>query len=153
MLIAGLNARVNVRVRHLAPDGTLLSEEFVHNLVTDVGCAHIADQLASTHDEAEMGWMAIGTGTTSPAAGDTALETELSRVALTSRTQGSGADDHKVTYVASFTGVTGAVTEAGILNAASAGTLLARVTFGAKNMVPAETLAFDWELTIADDGA
>jgi len=123
--------------------------------VTDVGCAHIADQLASSQDEAAMSHMAIGTGSAAPAGGDTTLATELDRNALDSFTQSAGADDHKVVYVASWAAGdgTGALVEAGILNAASAGTLLARVVFSVINKGAADTLEITWTLTIADDGS
>lgn len=149
---SGIRLGFNVHVRRLAADGTLLQEERVHNIATDVGCAHIADQLASVHDEDEMSHLACGTGVAAPAAGDTALGAETAREALTSRVQGAGAADHTDIYSGSFTGITGAITEAGILNAAVAGTLLVRATFGAKNMAASETLAFDWTLSVADDG-
>ena len=71
-----------------------------------------------------MSHMAIGTGSTAAAAGDAALGNEAGRVSLTSTTVTSNA----VAYVATFgagTG-TGAITEAGILNASSSGTLLCR---------------------------
>ena len=149
----GLKLSVNVHIQHFDAGGNLIDEERVHNLVPDAGCAHIADQLASSHDEDEMSHMAVGTDNTAPAADQTALGAEDDRQALSSRTQGSGADDHQVVYVASFTGLTSTLTEAGIFNDASAGTMLARTTFGAKTMEADETIQLLWTLTIADDGS
>ena len=152
---AGIGALVNVRAVLRGPDGTVKAERRAHNLVTDVGCAHIADQLASSQDEVAMSHMAIGTGSAAPAASDTTLATELDRNALDSFAQGAGGDDHKVAYVASWAAGdgTGALVEAGILNAASAGTLLARVVFSVINKGAADTLEITWTLTIADDGS
>jgi len=152
---AGIGALVNVRAVLRGLDGTIKAERRAHNLVTDVGCAHIADQLASSQDEAAMSHMAIGTGSAAAAAGDTTLATELDRNALDSFTQGAGGDDHKVVYVASWAAGdgTGALVEAGIFNAASAGTLLARVVFSVINKGAADTLEITWTLTIADDGS
>jgi len=152
---AGIGALVNVHAVLRGPDGRIEVERRAHNLVTDVGCAHIADQLASSQDEAAMSHMAIGTGSAAPAGGDTTLATELDRNALDSFTQSAGADDHKVVYVASWAAGdgTGALVEAGILNAASAGTLLARVVFSVINKGAADTLEITWTLTIADDGS
>jgi len=152
---AGIGALVNVHAVLRGPDGTIKAERRAHNLVTDVGCAHIADQLASSQDEAAMSHMAIGTGSAAPAAEDTTLATELDRNALDSFAQGAGGDDHKVAYVASWAAGdgTGALVEAGILNAASAGTLLARVVFSVINKGAADTLEITWTLTIADDGS
>ena len=152
---AGIGALVNVHAVLRGPDGTIKAERRAHNLVTDVGCAHIADQLASSQDEVAMSHMAIGTGSAAPAAEDTTLATELDRNALDSFAQGAGGDDHKVAYVASWAAGdgTGALVEAGILNAASAGTLLARVVFSVINKGAADTLEITWTLTIADDGS
>jgi len=152
---AGIGALVNVHAVLRGLDGQIKEERLAHNLVTDAGCAHIADQLASVPDESAMSHMAIGTGTTGPVAGNTTLETELDRNALDSFTQGAGAADHTVIYVASWAAGdgTGAITEAGIFNAASAGTLLARVVFSVINKGASDTLQITWTLTIADDGS
>jgi hypothetical protein len=44
---------------------------------------------------------------------------------------------------------TGAITEAGILNAASAGILLCRTTFSVINKGAADTLGITWTVTVA----
>ncbi len=96
-------------------DGKLKQREEVKNLVVDTGLAYIASRMKDASATA-MSHMAIGTGSSAAAAGNTALGTEAARVALTSTTVTSNA----VAYVASFaagTG-TGAITEAGTLNAA-----------------------------------
>lgn len=152
---AGIAGLVNVHAVLRGPDGRVTQERRAHNLVTDAGCAHIADQLASSQDESAMSHMAIGTDDTAPAAGNTTLGTELARNALDSFVQGSGGDDHKVVYTASWAAGdgTGAITEAGIVNAASNGTLLARVVFSVINKGASDTLEITWTLTIADDGS
>jgi hypothetical protein len=120
------------------------------NLVVTTGKNHIADQL-SDRGEAQMSHMAIGTGTTTPVATDTALQTELDRNALDSRTQGSGADANKVTYVCTWAAGdgTGAITEAGIFNSASAGQMLCRSVFAVKNKESGESMVMTWILTIS----
>jgi len=120
------------------------------NLVVTTGKNHIADQLADG-GEAAMSHMAIGTGTTAAAAGDTALETELDRNALSSVAQGTGADANKVTYTCDWAAGdgTGAITEAGIFNSVSAGTMLCRSVFAVKNKGAADTLTLTWVLTIS----
>ncbi len=130
--------------------GRLKDEFTTHNLVVNAGLYHIADQL-SDRGEAAMSHMAIGTGTTVPAAGDTALASELDRNALTSKTQGTGASANKVTYVADWAAGdgTGAITEAGIFNSTSAGQMLCRATFPVKNKGAGDTMTLTWELTIS----
>lgn len=74
-----------------------------------------------------MSHMAIGTGSTAAAASDTALGSQSARTTLTSTT----VTDNDVVYVDTFpagTG-TGAITEAGIFNASSGGTMLCRTVF------------------------
>ena len=80
--------------------------------------------------------MAIGSGTTAAAAGDTALGTELGRVS-TSTTVTS----NEVAYVATFGGYgTSAVTEAGLFNASSAGDMLCRTVFSVVNKAADDSL-------------
>lgn len=125
-------------------------DKWERNLIVTVGKNHIADQLADQGDAA-MSHMAIGTGTTSPVAGDTALETELDRNAFTSKTQGTGSDENKVTYVGDWApgDGTGAITEAGVFNSPSAGTMLSRSVFAVKNKGAADSLTITWVLTIS----
>lgn len=125
----------------------LKEERLISNLVVDAGKAHIADQLSSSPGGAAMGWMAIGTGSTAPAAGNTALGTEIDRNALTSRTDATNV----VTYVGDWAagdGTNAAIAEAGIFNASSAGTMLARATFTAINKGASDTLKITWTVTI-----
>jgi len=49
------------------------------NVFTDVGDAHVADQMESSPDEAPMSDMAVGTSTTTLTAGDTQLGSRLCR--------------------------------------------------------------------------
>ena len=94
-----------------------------------------------------MSHMAIGSGSTAAAAGDTALGSQLGRVALTSTTVSSAV----VTYVASFpagTG-TGAVTEAAILNASSGGTMLCRTVFSVVNKGAQDSMTVTWTVTVS----
>jgi hypothetical protein len=122
------------------------------NLVVDVGLYHIADQLTDQSDAA-MSHMAIGNqvSPSPPAAGNTALESELDRNALTSKTHGAGSDAKKVTYVGDWPpgDGTGTLTEAGIFNAASGGIMLARKTYDARPKGGSDTLTITWEVTFS----
>jgi hypothetical protein len=119
----------------------------IDNLVVDAGKAHIADRLSSSPTGAAMGWMAIGTGATAPAAANTALGSEIDRNATTSITDSANV----VTYVGNWAagdGTNSAITEAGIFNAVSTGTMLARATFTAINKGASDTLAITWTVTV-----
>lgn len=145
----GVTGRVRIVLKDEST-GKVKHDSWGPNLVVTVGKNHIADQM-SDQGEAAMSHMAIGTGTTPAAAGDTALETELDRNALDSTTQGSGGDANKVTYVATWPAGdgTGAITEAGIFNAAAAGTMLCRRVFDVKNKGATDSLSITWELTFS----
>jgi len=96
-----------------------------------------------------MSHMAIGTGSTAAAAGNTTLGTESARVALTSTTVTGPA----IAYVASFPAGTPAsltaITEAGIFNASSAGTMLCRTVFAVVNKDVNDTMSITWTVTMA----
>lgn len=146
------SVKITGKVHFLIKDehGNIKVDEWHRNLVVTTGKSHIADQLAD-QGEAAMTHMAIGTGTTAAVAADAALETELDRNVLTSTTQGSGSDTNKVTYVCNWAAGdgTGAITEAGIFNSASAGVMLCRSVFAVKNKGAADTLTLTWVLTIS----
>jgi hypothetical protein len=120
-------------------------EQRATNLVVTTGKNFTASRMVGVASNV-MSHMAIGAGTTAAAVGDTALGSELGRVALTAST----AANNVVTYTATFgTGVgTGAVTEAGIFNASSAGTMLCRVVFAVVNKGANDTIAITWTVTV-----
>ena len=128
----------------IALNGRTVQE--VDNLVVTAGKGYVASRIKDATATA-MSHMAIGSGTNNPAAGDTALQTELGRVALTSTAVSAAV----VTYVATFgagTG-TGAVTEAGILNASSSGTLLCRTEFSVVNKGSSDSMTVTWTVTVS----
>jgi hypothetical protein len=88
----------------------------------------------------------------SAANSQTALVTESARVALTSTTQvTTTTTNDAIQYVATFNPgtATAAITEAAILNAASAGTMLARTVFSVINKGANDTLTITWKITLA----
>jgi len=126
-------------------NGQIKHEQEIKNLVVTTGKNFIASRMKDTTDTA-MSHMAIGSGTTAAAVGDTALGTQLGRVSLTSTT----VTTNNVAYVATFpagTG-TGAVTEAGLFNASSGGTMLCRTVFSVINKGAADTLGITWTVTV-----
>jgi len=128
----------------IALNGETVQE--VNNLVVTDGKEYVASRMKDATATA-MSHMAIGSGSTAAAAGDSALGNQLGRVALTSTTV-SGA---VVTYVATFgagTG-TGAVTEAGILNASSSGDLLCRTVFSVVNKGASDSMTITWTVTVS----
>jgi hypothetical protein len=141
-----LKASGALRVVLTGPNGEIKEEHEFKNLVVTVGKNFVASRMVGTASNV-MSNMAIGSSSTAPAAGDTALGGELGRVSLAS----SGASANVVTYTATFpagTG-TGAVVEAGIFNAASAGTMLCRTTFAVVNKGADDAMSVTWTVTIS----
>jgi|TARA_B110000914_G_scaffold196444_2_gene185642 hypothetical protein len=145
--IAKMSAKGKLHVALYGPDGALKEERLVTNVVVDDGLDYIASRVKDATATA-MSHMACGSNATAAAAGNSALGTELGRVALTSTT----VTNASVQYIGDFpagTG-TGAVVEAGILNASSGGTLLCRTVFAVVNKGAADTLKITWTVTVAD---
>lgn len=126
--------------------GNIKEVKHAKNLVVTVGKTYLASRAVGTSSNI-MSHMAIGTGTATPAVGDSTLGTEAGRVTLASGTNSANA----ITYTATFpagTG-TGAITEAAILNALSAGTMLCRTTFPVVNKAAGDSIAVTWTVTIS----
>jgi len=127
-------------------DGKVKEEHDFRNLVVTVGKNFVASRMVGATANV-MSHMAVGAGTTPAAPGDTTLGSELGRVALATST----ATTNVVSYTATFpagTG-TGAVTEAGIFNASSAGTMLCRTVFSVVNKGVDDALSVTWTITIS----
>lgn len=118
----------------------------VPNLVVTTGKDYVASRMKDATATA-MSHMAIGTGSTAAAASDTALGSQSARTTLTSTT----VTDNDVVYVDTFpagTG-TGAITEAGIFNASSGGTMLCRTVFSVVNKGASDAMTITWTVTVS----
>jgi hypothetical protein len=118
----------------------------VDNLVVTAGKNYVASRIKDASATA-MSHMAVGTNNTAAAAGQTALSAETARVALTSTTVST----NTVTYAATFgagTG-TGALVEAGILNASSGGTMLCRTVYTTVNKGSSDSMTVTWVITVS----
>lgn len=138
----------SLKIEVFGSDGVIKDSREVNNLVVTSGKTFIASRMVGTSSNV-MSHMELGTGTTAAAVGNTTLETVIasSRVALSSATSSTNV----VTYVASFpagTG-TGAVTEAGIFNASSSGTMLCRTVFSVVNKGADDAMSITWTITVS----
>ena len=127
-------------------NGNVKETRNVNNLVVSAGLTFICSRMAGVASGV-MSHMALGSSTTAAAAGQTDLIAVLgSREALDSST----ASSNTVVYVSSFEAGegTGAVTEAGIFNASSAGTMLARTVFAVVNKQADDTMSVTWTITL-----
>lgn len=144
MFTDSLKISGDVAIKLYNKDGSLKDERVIKNLVVTAGKNFIASRFTGT--TTVMSHMSIGSGAVAPALANTTLGTELARVVLTSSTvNGAG-----VIYVATFPAGsgTGAVTEAGVLNASSAGTLLCRTVFAVVNKAADDAMSITWQVTV-----
>ena len=128
-------------------DGSLKEERIIHNTVTELCDAHVADQMSDSTDVA-IGYMSIGTGSGQTSA-STGIATPLDQNALTSTTQGAAGADNDVVYVGTWAAGdgTGAITEAGILQAANNTTLMFYASFDVINKGAGDSLIITWTAT------
>ena len=148
MIIDNMKAKGRLNIVLKDQDGNVKDQREVDNLVVTTGLNWIAARMYDTGSPAQMSHMAVGSGTTAAAAGDTDLGSILgSREALDSTTVST----NTVQYVSSFEAGdgTGAITEAGIFNAATSGTMLCRTVFDVVNKGANDTLSITWTITIS----
>jgi hypothetical protein len=137
------------------------TEKYGRNGVTTVGKAAVAGLINAVGGVAAFASIGQGTGTTAFSAADTILQTEVTA-------NGTGASGVHVIAAATASLVTTtttndtsqlvgtvnetatiAVTESGVFNATTNGTLLARQTFTAINVVSGDSIQFTWKIKAA----
>lgn len=129
-------------------DGVLVDSMVVKNLVVTAGKNWIASRMIGT-SSAVMSHMAVGSGTTAAAVGDTTLQSEFAwgRQAFNVAASATG---NTVTYSANFpagSGNNGAMTEAGIFNNSTGGTMLCHTVFPVVNKADGDSINITWSVT------
>ena len=128
-------------------DGTVETRR-KDNLILNGGFDFICDAIGLAAQPTEMNYTAIGTSSTAAAATQTALITELTRKAATyAHTAGTKVFTLTTTFNAGEG--TGAITEAGICNAASAGIFLDRVVFSVINKGADDVMTTTFQFTLS----
>lgn len=146
MLKENLSLSGDVRIELVDKNGNTKETREIKNLVVSSGLTFICSRMADTSSNV-MSHMALGSSTTAAAANQTDLISILgSREALDS----TSASSNTITYVASFEAgdATGAVTEAGLFNASSGGTMLCRTVFSVVNKGAQDILNITWVITL-----
>lgn len=131
-------------------DGQIKDHREVRNLVVNTGLAYIVSRMVGTAKNV-MSHMAIGSGSTAAAAGDTGLNTQISSRKSLDSTTIAGSNNEQVVYVATFAAgeSTGAITEAGIFNAGSSGDMLCRTVFAVVNKGASDSMVITWTITLS----
>lgn len=140
-----IKMRGSLHVATYGPGGALKSERYIRNMVIQVGKNWVADRMIQGSAPV-MSHMALGDGVTPPNLGDTALQHELGRQPFDLT---PARVDNVITFRSTFpAGVaTGALTEAGLFNAAGGGTLLARSTFPVVTKGASDNTVITWAVS------
>lgn len=143
-----VKGRLNIVLRD--KDGNVKDERDVDNLVVNSGLAYIISRMVGT-SMSVMSHMGLGSGTTAAAAAQTDLVSLLGSREVLDSTTIAGANNNQVVYVSSFEAgdATGAVTEAGIFNASTAGDMLCRTVFPVVNKGADDALTVTWTITLS----
>lgn len=132
--------------------GFIRDARIVRNTVTNVGFAGMASRFNGAGSEAAFTYLALGTGATASAVGDTALETEITTSGLeranatasrVTTTQTNDTAQALHTWTAS-----GSVspTEVGLFNASSGGVLAARQVFTAIPLASSDSFQITYKV-------
>jgi len=127
-------------------DGNLKHEFTKKNMIVATGINWIVSRLKS-NTAATMTHIAIGGNATAPSLGNTALLSEISRQIMTPA--GGTLSGQSIIYNAAFPpGVgTGLISEAGVFNSNTGGTMMSRVAFPTFTKAAADTLTIEWAFT------
>ena len=128
-------------------NGTVIHK--IHNLVVDAGKDWVAGRMANSGTV--MTHMGVGTGSTAAAAADTALGSAISGGRIAVGTSGGTVSGSVISFTGTWgagTG-TGAITEAGIFDSSSGGTMLARTVFAVVNKAASDTITITWTITVS----
>ena len=141
-----LDVMANVKLTARHADGEIFDVREMKNLVVNAGLEWVKAQVHDSADGTDvMEYTAIGDDNTAPATGQTALISQLG-----TRTQGTYASG--ATGVCTITGLhtattTWAVVEAGLFDASTSGSMLARVIFSTINLSTDDELTVEWTIT------
>ena len=145
----GLRGEVSIQV--FRKDGSLKEDVLIKNLVVNSGLAFVSSRMLD-NSTAVASHMAVGTSATAAAGAQTTLVAEAgTRAGLTSATKvTTNVANDSVQYVATFdtnnpVGLT-AITEAGLFNAATGGTMIARTVFPVINKDVYDSLTITWKI-------
>lgn len=140
-----LKGAIHIVLRHA--DGKVETRR-KDNLILNGGFDFICAAIAGSSRPPIMGFTAVGTGTTSVVENQSKLISEISRKAASyAHTPGTKVFTLTTNFAAGE--ATGAITEAGICNAASGGTFLDRVTFDVINKAADDTMQTTFQFTLS----
>jgi len=140
-----LDANVEIQIIDVVSKD-IIKTIYRHNLVVIAG-RNLARDLLNEVPATGVTHFAVGTGVTAVDPGDTTLGTEIFRGSITKRTSPSAAVIWSY-YLSSTQGNGSSLTEAGLFNASSGGTLFARVVHAAITKTSSLAVSYNWTLNI-----
>ena len=134
--------------------GAIKDERHLDNLIVDSGLEGVAYRIAP-HDggvtpNSPWNYIAVGTGVTPPASGDTALQLEIARIQDPTANYITTSGKQVKLQVSFVPGIgTGVISESGLFNASVGGDLLARQSFAPVVKGASDTLTVTWVITLS----
>jgi len=137
-----------VRKQLFDENGVCIYEHTDSNLVVTSGkVAEAAWLAASSQSGPFMSYVGLGTGSTSPTVGDTVLQTPLPTYVQGTLSSVSNVWQNVTTFGPGVD--TGAITEAGLFQTSSGGTMWARNVFSVINKGAGNSLVVTWQITLS----
>lgn len=142
-----------LRVKLIKANGEVIDYGLISTrVVTTAFVSFVVDQLQTeTSVFGDFKFHDGGIGTTAENVADTGIETTDGEARATGTQTEQSATIYKSVGTVSYT-TTKAVTEHGLFNDATAGTLMDRSVFAALNVVNGDSIQFDYRLTVAAGG-
>jgi hypothetical protein len=150
-----INGWTELEIKHIRNGKVIKKRKIYDRVVTDAFVNHIVDCLTANAGQLalfdDFKYHGSGTGTGSEAAGNTTLGTEVGGRVTGTQVEGASANIYQsvatVTYAGSY-----AITEHGLFNVSSGGTLMDRTKFAAINVVASDNIQFTFSITLSSGG-
>ncbi len=149
-----IRLRGSLRIALRDPEGKILEERIVNNLVVTQGRSWVLGQLQSVNQIASqlIGWMAIGTSTLAPTTADVLLNSEVTRIAVgtwvtSTLTQNPPNWQAQGSFASNVANTT--LAECGLFNVSGANlaTMLAHATFTSFSKTTSNTLTISYTIS------
>jgi hypothetical protein len=147
-----LQLRGSLRIALQDPDGKLLEERIINNLIVTAGRAWVLGQLETVNQNTAqtISYIAVGSNTTPPTTADSALGNEVTRLPISSFLT-VGLANNPPSWTATVTLATNqgntTLGEVGLFNSSAAGTMLGHATFSSFVKATSNTLNISYTIS------
>jgi len=137
-------------LEHRDSNGELKERREFSNLVVNDGLARMAALFLSDISGTAFDYIAIGSGSTAPTASDSSLGTEVDRAAATGTQQTTNVTNDTAQLENQFSfSSSNTISEAGVFDSSTGGTMAARQTFSDINVSDGDTLTVTYQITFS----